>query len=159
MLESVIKPLTGTKQERYEALIGQCRALTEGETDWIANAANIVAAVHREMGFLWTGVYRVVGDMLVLGPFQGPVACTRIRYGKGVCGTSWERNEGLLVPDVEQFPGHIRCSSAARSEVVVPIHSDGAVVGVLDIDSAELGGLDECDLRALTDIAALIRGN
>lgn len=147
------------KEQKYSELAALCRSLAEGDGDWISRVSNILAATHFEMGFLWTGIYRVVGGELVLGPFQGPVACTRIRYGKGVCGTSWQRDEALLVPDVEQFPGHIRCSSAARSEVVVPIHKDGAVVGVLDIDSAELGGLDEYDLSGLSKIAELIKLN
>lgn len=149
-----------TKAEKYSALIAQCKSLLAGETDNLANMCNIIALLHETMGFLWTGVYRVVEEdeapLLVLGPFQGPVACTRIRYGKGVCGTCWERNEGILVPDVEAFPGHIRCSSAARSEVVVPIRANGAVTAVLDIDSAVLNGLDEDDLRGIQAIADLI---
>lgn len=144
------------KQEQYARLLARCASLADGEPDWIANAANICAEVHRTMGFLWTGVYRVIGNELVLGPFQGPAACTRIKYGKGVCGTAWERQQGLLVPDVDRFPGHIRCSSAARSEIVVPIRASGSIIGVLDIDCAILNGLDKDDLEGLTRIAETI---
>lgn len=144
------------KQHKYSDLLSTCAALADGEADWIANAANIVATVHREMGFLWTGVYRVIGNELVLGPFQGPVACTRIRYGRGVCGSAWEQKKGLLVPDVDKFPGHIRCSSQARSEIVIPIWHNGEILGVLDIDSDKVGGLDGEDLVSLTEISKFI---
>lgn len=149
------------KQAAYELLLKQCKSLTEGESDPLANLCNILALVHGTMGFLWTGIYRVCGQpegepLLILGPFQGPAACTRIKYGKGVCGTCWQKNEGLLVPDVEEFPGHIRCSSAARSEVVVPIRKDGEVCAVLDIDSSVLNGLDADDLYGLQAVADLI---
>ena len=134
------------KTEKYRLLERQVAALLEGETDVIAKMANIDAVLHGTFGFWWTGFYRVAGDELVLGPFQGPVACMHIPFGKGVCGTAWKRNETVVVPDVEQFPGHIACSSASRSEVVVPVHGpDGAVTAVLDIDSDRLATFDEED--------------
>ena len=134
------------KTEKYRLLERQVAALLEGETDVIAKMANIAAVLHGTFGFWWTGFYRVAGDELVLGPFQGPVACMHIPFGKGVCGTAWKRNETVVVPDVEQFPGHIACSSASRSEVVVPVHGpDGAVTAVLDIDSDRLATFDEED--------------
>lgn len=147
------------KKEVYRGLVERCRAMVEGESDQLANMCNIIAEVHRTMGFLWTGIYRVVDDeLLVLGPFQGPVACTRIRKGRGVCGACWERGESILVPDVDAFPGHIRCSGSARSEVVAPVFgAAGDVVAVFDIDSDVLGGLDEADLEGLTEIASLFR--
>lgn len=147
------------KQTTYNDLISRCKALVAVETDWIANAANVCSEVHRTMGFLWTGIYRVIDNELVLGPFQGPVACTRIPYGKGVCGTAWEQKSGILVPDVEKFPGHIRCSSAARSEIVIPIWQSDKIIGVLDIDSGKINGLNKNDLRFLTEIANLIPTN
>ena len=134
------------KTEKYRLLERQLAALLEGETDVIAKMANIAAVLHGTFGFWWTGFYRVAGDELVLGPFQGPVACMHIPFGKGVCGTAWKRNETVVVPDVEQFPGHIACSSASRSEIVVPVHGpDGAVTAVLDIDSDRLATFDEED--------------
>ena len=134
------------KAEKYRLLERQIAALLEGETDVIAKMANIAAVLHGTFGFWWTGFYRVAGDELVLGPFQGPVACMHIPFGKGVCGTAWKRNETVVVPDVEQFPGHIACSSASRSEIVVPVHGpDGAVTAVLDIDSDRLATFDEED--------------
>ncbi len=138
------------KETKYQALLQEVEALTAGETDEIANMANIAAAIHARMGFHWTGFYRVVGDELVLGPFQGPVACTRIRYGRGVCGTAWKEGRTLIVPDVEQFPGHIACSALSRSEIVIPIVRKGAVVAELDIDSAELDTFDAVDEHYLT---------
>lgn len=138
------------KETKYQALLQEVEALTAGETDEIANMANIAAAIHARMGFHWTGFYRVVGDELVLGPFQGPVACTRIRYGRGVCGTAWKEGRTLIVPDVEQFPGHIACSALSRSEIVIPIMRKGAVVAELDIDSAELDTFDAVDEHYLT---------
>ena len=120
--------------------------MLEGETDAIAKMANVAAVLHAEFGFWWTGFYRVAGEELILGPFQGPVACMHIPYGKGVCGTAWARNASVVVPDVEAFPGHIACSAASRSEIVVPVHgADGSVTAVLDIDSAELATFDETD--------------
>ena len=134
------------KTEKYRLLERQVAALLEGETDVIAKMANVSAVLHGTFGFWWTGFYRVAGDELVLGPFQGPVACMHIPFGKGVCGTAWKRNETVVVPDVEQFPGHIACSSASRSEIVVPVHGpDGAVAAVLDIDSDRLATFDEED--------------
>ena len=138
------------KEQRYQALLQEVEALTAGETDPIANMANIAAAIHARMGFHWTGFYRVVGDELVLGPFQGPVACTRIRYGRGVCGTAWKEGRTLIVPDVEQFPGHIACSALSRSEIVIPIFRDGSMVAELDIDSAEPDTFDAVDQEYLS---------
>ena len=134
------------KTGKYRLLERQVAALLEGETDVIAKMANVAAVLHETFGFWWTGFYRVAGDELVLGPFQGPVACMHIPIGKGVCGTAWKRNETVVVPDVEQFPGHIACSSASRSEIVVPVHGPGgAVTAVLDIDSDRLATFDEED--------------
>lgn len=144
------------KAQRYEELLQEVEALAGAETDEIANMANIAAAIHAKMGFHWTGFYRVCptpdgsGEELVLGPFQGPVACTRIRYGRGVCGTAWKEARTLIVPDVDQFPGHIACSALSRSEIVIPIVRKGAVVAELDIDSAELDTFDAVDERYLT---------
>lgn len=138
------------KEIKYQALLQEVEALTAGETDEIANMANIAAAIHARMGFHWTGFYRVIGEELVLGPFQGPVACTRIRYGRGVCGTAWKEGRTLIVPDVEQFPGHIACSALSRSEIVIPILRKGAVVAELDIDSASLDSFDAVDEHYLT---------
>lgn len=140
-----LKIAHGGKTERYDLLYRQVVALVEHECDDIANMANVAAMIHATIEPLWTGFYRVVGDELVLGPFQGPLACSRIKYGKGVCGTAWERGETLVVEDVEKFPGHIACSSLSRSEIVVPVWRDGKVVAVLDIDSAELATFDETD--------------
>jgi GAF domain-containing protein len=140
-----LKIAHGGKDERYDLLHRQVVALTEGEVDDIANMANVAAMIHATIEPLWTGFYRVVGDELVLGPFQGPLACSRIKYGKGVCGTAWERGETLVVEDVEKFPGHIACSSLSRSEIVVPVWRDGKVVAVLDIDSKELATFDDTD--------------
>ena len=140
-----LKIAHGGKDERYDLLYRQVVALTEGESDDIANMANISAMIHATIDPLWTGFYRVEGDELVLGPFQGPLACSRIKYGKGVCGAAWERGETLVVEDVEKFPGHIACSSLSRSEIVVPVWREGKVVAVLDIDSTELASFDERD--------------
>ena len=141
------------KTEKYRLLTEQIRALTEGESDSIAVMANICAAIHETMGFFWTGFYRVQGDELVLGPFQGPVACMHIAFGRGVCGTAWKEQRTIVVPDVEQFPGHIACSSLSRSEIVVPVFSkDGTVVAVLDIDSKELATFDDIDRQYLETI-------
>lgn len=142
------------KSEKYELLIKQIVSLTEGETDRTANLANTAAAIHEAFGFWWTGFYLVQDKQLVLGPFQGPVACTRIPFGKGVCGTAWQRRETVIVPDVEEFPGHIACSSASRSEIVLPLFKDGEVAGVLDIDSRELATFDNEDAAGLEAIAA-----
>ena len=145
------------KTEKYRLLERQIAALLEGETDTVAKMANVAAVLHGAFGFWWTGFYRVAGDELILGPFQGPVACMHIPFGKGVCGTAWKRNESVVVPDVEAFPGHIACSSASRSEIVVPVHGpDGAVTAVLDIDSDRLATFDEIDRIGLEKIVALL---
>ena len=141
-----------TKQDTYRHLLPQIKALTEGETDVIANMANIVAALHEAFGFWWTGFYRVEGNVLVLGPFQGPIACTRIPYGRGVCGTAWAQDKTVIVPDVHLFPGHIACSSASNSEIVVPVRRDGQVIAVLDIDSTEYNTFDTIDQQFLEQI-------
>lgn len=133
------------KEKKYDLLLRQTNALAEGETDDIALMANLAAAIHDTFHFWWTGFYRVVGEQLVLGPFQGPLACTRIAYGRGVCGTAWKEQRTLVVSDVHQFPGHIACSSASQSEIVVPIFRNNAIIGVLDIDSEHLNTFDETD--------------
>lgn len=148
--------ITGTKEEQYEALFPQIKGLLEGETDLIANLANIAAALKEQFGWLWVGFYLVKEEELVLGPFQGPVACTRIKKGRGVCGTSWSKAETLIVPDVEKFPGHIACSSLSRSEIVLPLFHNNEVVGVLDVDSADLNTFDETDRKYLEKIVALL---
>lgn len=135
----------GGKEEKYALLYKQIAAITESESDTIANMANIAAMIHETFRFWWTGFYRVVGEELVLGPFQGPLACSRIAYGRGVCGTAWKEACTQVVPDVEQFPGHIACSSASKSEIVVPMFKDGKVTAVLDIDSEHLATFDETD--------------
>ena len=145
------------KTEKYRLLERQLAALLEGETDAIAKMANVAAVLHAEFGFWWTGFYRVAGEELILGPFQGPVACMHIPYGKGVCGTAWARNASVVVPDVEAFPGHIACSAASRSEIVVPVHgADGSVIAVLDIDSDKLATFDETDRVWLEKIVTLL---
>ena len=146
----------GTKQEQYETLIPQIKALLEGETDLTANLANVAAALKEQFGWFWVGFYLVKEAQLVLGPFQGPVACTRIRKGRGVCGTSWAKAETLIVPDVEEFPGHIACSSLSRSEIVVPLLQGENVVGVLDADSSELNEFDDTDASYLQEIVKLL---
>jgi L-methionine (R)-S-oxide reductase len=153
---SIIK--SGTRAEQYESLIPQIKGLLTGESDLIANLANVAAALKEQFGWLWVGFYLVKGEELVLGPFQGPVACTRIRKGKGVCGAAWAQGETIIVPDVEAFPGHIACSSASRSEIVLPLFSAGDVVGVLDVDSESLNEFDEVDARFLAEILTLING-
>jgi L-methionine (R)-S-oxide reductase len=149
----------GNKTEQYESLIPQIKALLEGEPDLIANLANVVAALKEQFGWLWVGFYLVKGDELVLAPFQGPVACTRIRKGRGVCGASWKNAETLIVKDVEQFPGHIACSSLSRSEIVVPVIRNNEVIGVLDVDSEELSRFDEADKKYLEKIISFINFN
>ena len=145
------------KTETYQELYRKLRSVLDGETDPVANMANAAALIHETFGFWWTGFYIVKDAQLVLGPFQGPVACTRIPFGKGVCGSSWEREETVIVPDVEEFPGHIACSTLSRSEIVVPVFEDGKVTGVLDIDSKELATFDETDREWLEKIAALLK--
>ena len=145
------------KAEKYNLLTEQIQSLIEGETDGVAIMANICAAIHDAMGFWWTGFYRVKDEELVLGPFQGPVACMHIGYGKGVCGTAWKEKRTIIVPDVEQFPGHIACSSLSQSEIVVPIFSqNGEVTGVLDIDSKELATFDDTDQQYLERICKML---
>lgn len=148
---------TGAKQEKYELLYKQVVAVVDGEDDAIAVMANVAALIHQTFGFWWTGFYRVVGEELILAPFQGPVACTRIVYGRGVCGTAWRVRATQVVPDVDAFPGHIACSSASRSEIVVPIWRGSEVVAVLDIDSEHLATFDEVDREWLERIVALMR--
>ena len=147
------------KTEKYADAFRMIQSVVEGESDIVANMANVAALLHEEFGFWWTGVYRVEQEskQLVLGPFQGPVACTRIGFGKGVCGTAWERAETVIVPDVHQFPGHIACSSASNSEIVVPVFQGEKVIAVLDIDSTEFNTFDQTDKEWLEEIVSLIR--
>lgn len=147
---------TGTKAEQYQALLPQIKALVENEPDLIANLANITGALKEQFGWLWVGFYIVKGNELVLGPFQGPVACTRIRRGRGVCGASWEQAATLIVPDVEKFPGHIACSSLSRSEIVLPVLNNNEVVAVLDVDSEYVGHFDTTDQFYLEQITRQI---
>lgn len=146
----------GDKASKYATLYRQLEALSESESDLIANMANFSSMIHETFGFLWTGFYRVIRDELVLGPFQGPLACTRIGSGKGVCGTSWKEARTQIVPDVEKFPGHIACSSKSRSEIVVPMIKDNEVVAVLDIDSESLDTFDDTDREWLEKIVRLL---
>ncbi len=146
----------GTKEEQYISLIPQIKALLEGEPDLIANLANVTAALKEQFGWWWVGFYLVKDNELVLAPFQGPVACTRIKKGRGVCGTSWQQVETLIVPDVEQFPGHIACSSISRSEIVLPIIKNNIVIGVLDVDSEYLNHFDTTDKKYLEEIISFI---
>lgn len=152
MAEALLIDKTATKEEKYEALLPQIKALVTGEEDLIANLANISAALREAMDFFWVGFYLVKGKELVLGPFQGPIACTRIRKGKGVCGAAWSERKTQIVADVDQFPGHIACSSDSRSEIVVPFIKNGAVTMVLDIDSEKLATFDEVDKKYLEKI-------
>ena len=148
--------VTGSKTERYEALIPQLKALIASETDQVANYANISAVLKECFGFFWVGFYRVIENELVLGPFQGPIACTRISLGKGVCGTAWKEMKTILVPDVEKFPGHIACSSQTKSEIVVPVFVDGKVIAVLDVDSDINDNFDELDVKYLEMLCGLL---
>ena len=145
-----------SKQEDYKLLLSQAKAMVKDETDAVANMANVAALIQEAFHFWWTGFYRVIGEQLVLGPFQGPVACTRIGFGKGVCGTSWKEKKTIVVEDVEQFPGHIACSSASRSEIVVPLFKGNEVIGVLDIDSEKLATFDAVDKEWLEQIAEVV---
>ena len=147
---------TGSKEEQYITLIPQIRALIAGEANLIANLANIAASLKQQFNFFWVGFYLVEGQELVLGPFQGPIACTRIKKGKGVCGTSWEKNETIIVPDVEAFPGHIACSSLSKSEIVIPFVQSNKIIGVLDVDSDEYNSFDEIDAKYLKEILFLL---
>lgn len=157
MAEDLNLPAMASKAEMYETLLPQIKSLTEGEADPVANMANIAAALHEAFGWWWVGFYRVVNNELVLGPFQGPVACTRIAFGRGVCGTAWKSAQSLLVPDVNAFPGHIACSSASVAEIVVPVFgAEGRVIAVLDVDSERMDVLDEVDVLYLEKVANLI---
>ena len=155
-MAEVLHIAQGGKEEKYALLYKQVAAVTETESDPIANMANVAAMIHYTFGFWWTGFYRVIGEELVLGPFQGPLACSRIAYGRGVCGTAWKEARTQVVPDVEQFPGHIACSSVSKSEIVVPLFKDGEVVAVLDIDSEYLATFDETDKQWLEKIVNLL---
>lgn len=156
MAEDLIISTSTNKAERYATLLPQLRALVEGEKDLFANLGNIAAALKETMNPFWVGFYIVKGDELVLGPFQGPVACTRIGFGKGVCGSAWKEKKTIIVPDVDKFPGHIACSSASRSEIVLPVLINSKVTMVLDVDSAELNAFDEVDRLALSEVVAII---
>ena len=150
--------LQDMKEEQYKLLVDQIASLIDGEKDMIAVMSNVAAAIHQTMGFWWTGFYRVIDNELVLGPFQGPVASMHIPYGKGVCGTAWQRAETIIVPDVEQFPGHIACSSESKSEIVVPVFGrEGKVMAVFDIDSEHLATFDDIDRKYLEEICQLIK--
>lgn len=151
-----LRIISGSKEEQYRFLMPQIAALVEGETDLIANMANICAALKVQFNFLWAGFYLVKNNELVLGPFQGPVACTRIAFGKGVCGSSWKEKRAIIVPDVDFFPGHIACSSLSRSEVVIPLIENEKVVAVLDVDSDQLNQFDDTDKRYLEEISNLL---
>ncbi|GGH79174.1 GAF domain-containing protein [Filimonas zeae] len=151
-----LKVGAGSKAEQYEELIPQIKGLLEGETDVVANLANVAAALKEQFKWWWVGFYMVKESQLVLGPFQGPIACTRIALGRGVCGSAWKEAKTLVVPDVEQFPGHIACSSLSRSEIVVPVIRNGKVLGVLDVDSEHLNYFDETDRQYLEAIVAAI---
>lgn len=156
MAEELILSTSTHKQERYNALLPQIQSLITGEPDVVANLSNIAAALKQAMGFFWVGFYIVKNNELVLGPFQGPIACTRIGFGKGVCGAAWKEKKVMLVPDVEQFPGHIACSSASKSEIVLPAFKNGEVALVLDVDSDKLNDFDETDAVALQKLMRAI---
>lgn len=153
-----LKIAQGGKDDKYALLYAQIRTITDGEDDMIANMANVAAMIQETFGFWWTGFYRVIGNELVLGPFQGPLACSRIPFGKGVCGTAWKNAETVIVPDVDAFPGHIACSSASKSEIVVPIFGadDASIIAVLDIDSASYATFNEIDRIWLERIVSLL---
>ena len=148
--------IQGDKKTQYETLIPQIQGLLTGETNLVANLANVAAALKEQFNWLWVGFYWVIEDELVLGPFQGPVACTRIKKGRGVCGTSWEKEQTIIVDDVEKFPGHIACSSVSKSEIVIPVFHAGKVLGVLDVDSSELAQFDSIDQLYLEKIVGII---
>lgn len=150
------KKMMMEKEKTYELLYKQVQALIDGERDEIAVMANVAALIHDTFHFWWTGFYRVIGQELVLGPFQGPIACTRIAYGRGVCGTAWQEKRSIVVPDVEQFKGHIACSSASKSEIVVPVRKNDEIVAVLDIDSEKLNTFDETDRIWLEKMCTLL---
>jgi len=148
--------ITGNKTDQYQSLVPQIKGLLEGESDLVANLANVAAALKEQFGWLWVGFYLVKNNELIVGPFQGPVACPRIKKGKGVCGTSWAEAKTIIVPDVEKFPGHIACSSLSKSEIVIPIIRNKEVVGVLDVDSQDLDQFDATDQQHLEEIVNLI---
>jgi L-methionine (R)-S-oxide reductase len=156
MAEELIIATSADKKERYATLIPQIESLVEGEPDTVANLSNIAAALKQTMSFFWVGFYIVKNDQLVLGPFQGPIACTRINFGKGVCGTSWKEKKTILVPNVDEFPGHIACSSASKSEIVLPAFRNGEVALVLDVDSDVLNDFDETDRESLEKVMRII---
>lgn len=156
MAEELLISSSANKKERYEILIPQVQALVAGEPDFVANLANIAAALKQTMNFFWVGFYIVKNDQLVLGPFQGPIACTRINFGKGVCGASWKEKKTIVVPDVELFPGHIACSSASRSEIVLPAFKDDEVSLVLDVDSDKVDDFDDIDREALEQVMRIV---
>ncbi len=156
MADTLFLPQEGSKEEIYQALLPQVEALISGEQDLVANLANITAALREAFDFFWVGFYVVQGQELVLGPFQGPIACTRIAYGRGVCGTAWKEMKTQLVPDVEAFPGHIACSSASKSEIVVPAYQDGEVFLVLDVDSDRLDDFNAVDQRYLEELMRML---
>ena len=156
MAEDLTITRNGSKEQQYQSLLPQIAALINGETDLIANLANISAALKEQFNWFWVGFYLVKNDELVLGPFQGPVACTRIQKGKGVCGTSWLKAETIIVPNVDEFPGHIACASASKSEIVLPVYQGEKIIGVLDVDSEYLNHYDEVDAKYLGEIVKLI---
>ena len=157
MAEEIIIPKGISKKEKYETLIIQLKPLLETETDVIANMANISAALKEVFDFFWVGFYVIKEDQLVLGPFQGPIACTRIRYGKGVCGKAWKEQKTIVVPNVDEFPGHIACSSLSKSEIVIPVFHNDKTVAVLDVDSELLNHFDETDEKYLSEITELVK--
>ncbi|GAB3227418.1 GAF domain-containing protein [Algoriphagus aestuariicola] len=156
MAESLYIPEAATKAEKYEAVIPQIEALISGEPDLYANLSNIAAALREGFGFFWVGFYLVKGEQLVLGPFQGPIACTRINFGKGVCGAAWKEAKTQLVPDVDAFPGHIACSSSSKSEIVVPVFKENEVAMVLDVDSDQLADFDQTDQKYLEELMQIL---
>lgn len=156
MAEDLTILTTASKEEKYKSIIPQIKALVEGENDLIANLANICAALKEQFNWFWVGFYLVKDDELVLGPFQGPVACTRIKKGKGVCGSSWQQEQALIVPNVDEFPGHIACASASKSEIVLPFYLGDKIIGVLDVDSEYLSHFDEVDDKYLNEILKLV---
>lgn len=156
MAEELIIASSTDKAERYETLVPQIEALVAGENDLVANLSNIAAALKQTLDFFWVGFYLVKDNQLVLGPFQGPIACTRIDFGKGVCGTSWKEQKTILVPNVDEFPGHIACSSASKSEIVLPAFKDGKVALVLDVDSDKLNDFDQVDQHALEQVMRVV---
>ncbi|TCC98106.1 GAF domain-containing protein [Pedobacter frigidisoli] len=156
MAEDLTINRTATKEEQYQALLPQIEGLVFGETDFVANMANVSAALKEQFNWFWVGFYLVKNDELVLGPFQGPVACTRIKKGKGVCGSSWQKSKTLIVPDVDQFPGHIACASASKSEIVLPLIKDGEVIGVLDVDSEFLDYFNDTDQVYLEKVITIL---